>query len=76
MNELEIKLLDPQTLPTHDLSERNIKELRHVLLQETDWWGTSDTTMTQAHADYRQALRDITEQPTYPQIVTWPTKPE
>lgn len=49
---------------------------RNILLQETDWWAVVDRTMTQSEIDYRQALRDITEQPGFPQNIVWPTKPE
>jgi hypothetical protein len=48
---------------------------RDEKLKETDWWALSDKTMTQAQEDYRQALRDITNQESFPDSVTWPTKP-
>ena len=48
---------------------------RNRLLAETDWWANSDVTMTQAQTDYRQALRDITDNATSLDDVTWPTKP-
>ena len=48
---------------------------RNDLLAETDWWGLSDHTMTQAETDYRQALRDVPAQAGFPFEVTWPTKP-
>jgi hypothetical protein len=48
---------------------------RNRRLAETDWWGISDNTMTQAQIDYRQALRDITDNATSLEDVTWPTKP-
>lgn len=49
---------------------------RNRRLAETDWWASSDLTMTQAQIDYRQALRDITD--TYQSLdtVVWPVKPE
>ena len=35
------------------------------LLADTDWWDASDTPdMSQAQIDYRQALRDITDNAT------------
>ena len=49
---------------------------RNQLLDETDWWAVSDRTMSQSELDYRQTLRDITEQDGFPTDVTWPTKPE
>ena len=49
---------------------------RNSRLAETDWWASSDLTMSQARRDYRQALRDITDSATSLDNVTWPTKPE
>lgn len=49
---------------------------RDALLRQTDHWALSDTTtMTQAQTDYRQALRDITDNATSLDDVTWPEKP-
>jgi len=51
---------------------------RNQLLLETDWWGASDNTMTDAQKKYRQDLRDITAGvDTVDKInaVVWPTKP-
>ena len=48
---------------------------RNDLLAETDWWATSDRTMTAEQTAYRQALRDITDQSGFPDNITWPTKP-
>ena len=52
-----------------------LRQERDIKLKETDWWASSDLTMTQAQTDYRQALRDITD--TYSSVadVVWPTKP-
>ena len=54
----------------------NIRRERNRLLSETDWMALSDNTMTPEWAWYRQALRDITAQETFPQSVVWPTEPE
>lgn len=53
-----------------------LREERNRRLAETDWWASSDLTITQAQIDYRQALRDITD--TYQSLdtVVWPVKPE
>lgn len=45
------------------------------LIAETDVWALSDRTMTAEQTDYRQALRDITDQSGFPTNITWPTKP-
>ena len=54
-----------------------LREERDRRLAETDWWASSDLTMTQAQTDYRQALRDITN--TYSSMsddgFAFPTKP-
>ena len=49
---------------------------RDRLISETDWWATSDRTMTDAQTAYRTALRDVPSQAEFPNTVTWPTKPE
>ena len=54
---------------------RLLREERNRRLAETDWWASSDLTMTTAQTDYRQALRDITDSATSLDDVTWPTKP-
>ena len=59
-------------------ADRNLSALRaerNAKLAETDWWASSDLTMTAEQTAYRQALRDITD--TYSSLdeVVWPTKP-
>ena len=49
---------------------------RNLRLAETDHFGFSDVTMTDAMTTYRQALRDITESYSSLDDVVWPTKPE
>jgi hypothetical protein len=53
-----------------------LREERNRRIAETDWWASSDLTMTQEQSDYRQALRDITDSATSLDDVVWPTKPE
>ena len=48
---------------------------RDRLIAATDWWASSDLTMTDAQTAYRQALRDITDSATSLDDVTWPTAP-
>ena len=58
-----------------------LRRQRDLKLAETDWWASSDLTMTTEQTAYRQALRDITTQT--PALdsdgnltgITWPTKP-
>jgi len=54
---------------------RLLREERNRRLVETDWWASSDLTMSSERTTYRQALRDITNSATSLDDVTWPTKP-
>ena len=53
------------------------REERDKRLAVTDWWSSSDLTMTTEQTNYRQALRDITTHVNWPHLVAddWPTKP-
>ena len=57
----------------------NIRIKRNELLTETDWvvvkHNELGTPIPQKWLDYRQALRDITEQSGFPDNVEWPTAP-
>ena len=57
-------------------AERNRRE-RDTRIAETDWWASSDLTMTAEQTAYRQALRDITTHANWPHLeeADWPTKP-
>jgi|TARA_B110000285_G_scaffold59520_1_gene68349 hypothetical protein len=52
-----------------------LRQERDQLISETDWWGSSDNTMSDAQTAYRQALRDLPANTSDPQNPTWPTKP-
>ena len=55
-----------------------LRKDRNNLLAETDWWGASDNTMTDAQKKYRQDLRDLTNGlDTVEKVdkVVFPTKP-
>jgi len=56
----------------------DLRDKRNSLLTETDWWGASDNTMTDAQKKYRQDLRDLTvglDTVDKVNAVVWPTKP-
>ena len=53
-----------------------LREERNKRIAETDWWASSDITMTAERTAYRQALRDITNTYTSLDDVVWPVKPE
>ena len=54
-----------------------IRSMRDYLIAQTDWTQAPDvpTTTKEKWVAYRQALRDITQQSTFPTMVTWPTAP-
>jgi len=74
----ETQVNDKETAWTSGAASRKLAKLREErdrLLAETDWWAGSDLTMNQAQTSYRQALRDITDNATSLDDVTWPEKP-
>ena len=60
-----------------------LRKERNWKISETDWWASSDLTMTAEQSAYRKALRDLPSTAS-PELdsngditgVTWPTKPE
>ena len=54
---------------------KELRAERDRLIAATDWWASSDLTMTAEQTAYRQALRDITEDYSSLDDVVWPTKP-
>lgn len=55
--------------------EQRVRQRRAALLQASDWTQLSDVTISPQWVVYRQALRDIPEQPGFPLTVTWPEQP-
>lgn len=63
---------DPET------AAYDIRVERDRLLYQCDWTMLPDAPPEVVKADwevYRQALRNITDQPTFPESVVWPTAP-
>ena len=54
---------------------RLLRAERNQRLANTDWWASSDLTMTAEQTAYRQALRDITDTYTSLDDVVWPEEP-
>lgn len=56
----------------------DVRSERNTRLSLTDWTQGRDVPEATASkwASYRQALRDVTEQATFPLFVEWPTLPE
>ena len=62
----------------NDRSLAGLREDRNRRLAETDWYGSSDLTMSGDMTTYRQALRDLPAGKTTKADVdgaSWPTKP-
>jgi hypothetical protein len=55
-----------------------VKKFRNNLLKESDWTQLEDVPMTLKNEwkIYRQALRDVTLQETFPDNIEWPISPE
>lgn len=54
------------------------REERNRLLSESDWTQAKDVpdSVGTKWAPYRQALRDVPQQPGFPDNIQWPVKPE
>lgn len=74
------KVVEYARVATDDELAATIRAQRDRLLAETDYLLMPDYPIAgealDALAVYRQALRDITKQETFPLSVTWPDKPE
>lgn len=79
-NVVKARADENQPEPTAEELALMIRAQRDRLLAETDYLLMPDYPIAgealDALAVYRQALRDITKQETFPQSVTWPEKPE
>jgi hypothetical protein len=66
------------TPPSDEQLDYSHKVRRSELLIQSDWTQLPDVpqTVKTKWAEYRQALRDITEQDGYPQTVLWPEQPQ
>jgi hypothetical protein len=75
--ELEIQNSEEAAIDLNEMKANNLRLLRDGLLSETDWWASSDLTMSTEQTAYRQALRDITTHDNWPNLTNddWPTKP-
>ena len=61
--------------PVH--ADLEARQRRYALLLESDWTQLPDVPLAtkDAWAAYRQALRDLTDQPGYPLTIEWPARP-
>ena len=65
--------------PVIEVTEESVRSKRDNLLNESDRYMLPDYPISdngkQLWVDYRQALRDIPNQPGFPQEVNWPETP-
>lgn len=54
----------------------NVRAERNKRLAATDWRCLADTNATPEILEYRQLLRDISEQASFPFDLDWPTEPQ
>ena len=54
---------------------KEVRAERDRLIAETDWWASSDLTMSDEQTAYRQALRNVPASATSMDDAVWPTKP-
>ena len=59
-----------------DNEASSVRSQRDGLLAQSDWTQVADAPVdATAWATYRQALRDITDQASFPYDINWPTQP-
>ena len=62
--------------PIDKQQEENIRRQRDSLIKESDWRAVSDRELEPEWKEFRQALRDISNQEGFPHDVKWPTDPD
>jgi len=62
--------------PIDKQHEENIRRQRDTFIKESDWRAVSDRELEPEWKEYRQALRDITQQEGFPHDVKWPIDPD
>ena len=74
--DLDLALLEAEDQATSvDKQWAKLRMERDRLIAETDWWASSDRTMTAEQTAYRQALRDLPANTVDPANPVWPVKP-
>jgi len=72
-SEPEPEPIDPAILARLDRDLKLADSDKYALV---DRWAAMSTAQQTAWAAYRQALRDVPEQPNFPSNIQWPNKPE
>ena len=76
----QMKTAEQLAQEAHEAAVESARAKRDRLLTESDWvtiraTDTGNPVPTE-WVDYRQALRDITEQTAFPDNIDWPQEPE
>jgi len=71
LNEEEISAINAESTV---LKEDLIRNQRNALLKQSDAYALADR-ITDEWTTYRQALRDVPGQASFPRSITWPVKP-
>lgn len=76
LTQLEWEAWQMFEMGTRPSAPANIKKARNDELAKTDWTQLADSSADKAAwALYRQALRDLPQQSSFPDQITWPIKP-
>jgi hypothetical protein len=59
----------------NDRAFAELRRERNQLLNNTDWWASTDLSISEEQTTYRQALRDLPANTADPTSVTWPVTP-
>jgi hypothetical protein len=72
------QFVDNRPKPDAATLTANARALRDALLAQTDWTQAADVPQATKDkwAPYRQALRDVPQQPGFFENIQWPAKPE
>tara|TARA_R110000823_G_scaffold287490_1_gene405758 strand:+ start:1261 stop:1539 length:279 start_codon:yes stop_codon:yes gene_type:complete len=74
--ELEVGNRESEWLAGADVrAAEEVREKRNIMLSASDWMAVTDRTMTGPETAYRQSLRQVPQQETFPSEVTWPVAP-
>lgn len=72
--------IDGEWILNEEAEAERIRSLRDELLKECDWVTAksyeTQTSVPESWAAYRQALRDLPQQPNFPSNVVFPEKPQ
>ena len=59
----------------NDRAFAELRTKRDQLLHDTDWWASSDLSISESQTTYRQSLRDLPATTPDPANPTWPVAP-